>query len=382
MKNIIKVCIAALIMVSCNNNNDKNKFSLTGEIKNLPDQKIYLEEIYFSERDPEVVDTAEIKNGKFTVTTSAAEQGLYRLRLEKEKAFFVFINDKKDLLLTADNNNLSMKTVNVNSAANAMLKDFIITTDSQRTNLKNKGTALQQFLKADKNDSVYNALMKDYEEKSSNYKKYISNYIDTSSNAIMVLFSLGFTRDIEPEKLEKPIAGLAKRFPGNASIAAVTAQFNQMVEQKKQQQEAQKNIPAKPGDTAPEISMPDTEGKLFSLSSLKGKYVLVDFWASWCGPCRQENPNVVAAYNKYKNKNFTVLGVSLDKNKAAWLDAIKTDHLTWTHISDLKQWSSAAVSLYGFEGIPYNVLIDPQGKILATSLRGADLENKLAELLK
>ncbi len=145
MKNVIKVCIAALIMVSCNNNSDKNKFSLTGEIKNLPDQKIYLEEIYFSERDPEVVDTAEIKNGKFTVTTSAPEQGLYRLRLEKEKAIFVFINDKKDLLLTADNNNLSMKTVTVNSAANNMLKDFIITTDSKIINLNKKGTEFKNF---------------------------------------------------------------------------------------------------------------------------------------------------------------------------------------------------------------------------------------------
>ena len=109
---------------------------------------------------------------------------------------------------------------------------------------------------------------------------------------------------------------------------------------------------------------------------------MIDFWASWCGPCRGENPNVVAAYNQFKDKNFTVLGVSLDKNKQAWLDAIKEDKLTWQHISDLKYWSSAAAPLYGFDGIPYNVLIDPQGKIIATNLRESALQNKLAEVLK
>jgi len=133
---------------------------------------------------------------------------------------------------------------------------------------------------------------------------------------------------------------------------------------------------------APELSLPDANGKTVTLSSFKGKYVLVDFWASWCLPCRKENPNVVQAYNKYKNKNFTIMGVSLDKQKEDWLGAIETDKLSWTQVSDLQEWNSAAVSIFNFSGIPFNILVDPDGKIIAQSLRGDSLEKKLEEVLK
>lgn len=126
----------------------------------------------------------------------------------------------------------------------------------------------------------------------------------------------------------------------------------------------------------------DTAGRPVSLSSLRGKFVLVDFWASWCGPCRQENPNVVQAYNKYKNKNFTVLGVSLDKAKPAWIDAITIDNLTWTHVSDLLGWANAAAQQYQIYSIPQNFLIDPEGKIVGKNLRGAALDRKLAKVLR
>jgi len=137
------------------------------------------------------------------------------------------------------------------------------------------------------------------------------------------------------------------------------------------------------GVMAPDFSQNDVNGAPVTLSSFRGKYVLLDFWASWCGPCRQENPNVVKAYTKYKDKNFTILSVSLDKpdGKASWLAAIQNDGLSWTQVSDLKFWNNQVATLYSISSIPANFLIDPTGKIIAKDLRGDDLENKLEEVL-
>jgi peroxiredoxin len=137
------------------------------------------------------------------------------------------------------------------------------------------------------------------------------------------------------------------------------------------------------GKIAPDFSQPDTLGRMVKLSDFRGKYVLVDFWASWCGPCRAENPNVVKAYNEYKDKGFTVLGVSLDQpgKRDAWLSAIQHDGLACTQVSDLKFWNNAVVLLYNISAIPVNLLLDPQGKIVAKNLHGEALRSKLNEVL-
>jgi len=374
MKKLFTIVFCTATLFACNNENQKGKFTVSGELKNAPDQKVYLEELYFSEKDPVILDTTEIKNGKFTISALAPEQGLYRLRFEKTEAPFIFINDNPSIKVTADYNKLSLETIVFNSSANQLLRNFITSINTRRKSLEEKTAALQQYPSPVETDSLYNVLKKEVSSQESAYKNYIIQYLDTTSNAVMAMFSLGYTRDIEPDKLEKTITGLTRRFPNTPAIVAIVAQYNQMIAQYK----------AKPSDgkLAPDINMADTSGKPFALSMLRGKYVLVDFWASWCGPCRGENPNVVKAYNKFKNKNFTVLGVSLDKDKASWVKAINDDNLNWYHISDLKYWSSAAVALYGFDGIPYNVLVNTEGQIIGSNLRGKALEMKLGELIK
>ncbi|MDQ2753891.1 MAG: AhpC/TSA family protein [Bacteroidota bacterium] len=205
------------------------------------------------------------------------------------------------------------------------------------------------------------------------YQESIDRFIARKKGSPVSSLVLAYSYDTDPNK---DVVLLQKRFntlTGTALQSQFAKNISQVIDNDK--------IGAV-GTKAIDFTQTDTAGNSVSLSQFKGKYVLLDFWASWCRPCRAENPNVVAAYNTYKNKNFTVLSVSLDETKDSWLRAIKADNLMWTHLSDLKYWSNAVAMEYHIQSIPQNFLIDPNGVIIAKNLRGEQLFQKLKELLK
>ncbi len=274
-------------------------------------------------------------------------------------------NFKNELINGANSSTFFGKVLKMFSISDAMTKDIFFTynelSDEEYTRgdmLLNKiSYYLQKF--GQQNPEIWKAESEDL----------VSRFPENSKNrklAYINLIQIMTQNQVAPSG--KLVKGLKTEFGTDPYVKEILASVP-----KDEPQE---------GDDAPEIKLADIDGKILPLSSLKGKYVLIDFWASWCGPCRMENPNVVRTYNKYKDKGFTIYSVSLDNAKPNWINAIQKDGLTWTnHVSDLKGWQSEGAALYSVRGIPATFLLDKNGVIIAKNLRGAMLDQKLAELL-
>jgi peroxiredoxin len=370
--NKVLVSIVFIGMLSCNNKKDGNSFTVDGAVKNSTAKMIYLQESPAGSA-PVIIDSSQLqKDGSFKLSATGKEESIYSLRVnENPYPFAVLINDSKKITVHADLMNQSEPySVNGSKASQGII-DFDKSTMHQAKNIYDLGREIDSLLKIKSPDSIVNTPFSKYESATGELKNYTLRFIDDASSPVLALYALGNYQRLTQQLGLKPLNNMevsevvnksSAKFPGSTA-------FNELKKNQRSQQ-------------APDFTLPDTTGTPVSLSSFKGKYVLVDFWASWCAPCRQENPNVVKAFNQFKDKNFTILGVSLDKNKAAWLQAIKNDGLSWNHVSDLKYWESEAAALYDVRSIPYNVLIDPTGKIIGEDLRGKDLENTLQQVLK
>lgn len=219
-------------------------------------------------------------------------------------------------------------------------------------------------------DSIERVLIPRFEKNMNDFAKESVEFAEKNKDNLAGFYAMSSLDQTKYEsELLKYADDIKGKFPNTIAVQSFTAKMEKL-----------KTLAV--GQTAPDFQMTSADGKELKLSQFRGKYVLLDFWASWCAPCREENPNVVKQYNTFKDKNFTILGVSLDNNKDLWLKAIKDDKLAWNHASELKQWDSDVVKQYSIEGIPASYLLDKEGKIIAKNLRGAELEAFLTKTLK
>ena len=315
---------------------------VTGELVRGNFDTVYFDNI----GTQEFIDKQAVTNNKsFSFSTEIADPQIFRLRLSDQKLLFLVMHPGDDV------------TVKLNGNAPYKSKIDGSPQTKEYYELTGKLKRIQR-----RRDSLMD-VMKEKEFSA------VKNFVDRRDSSLSALFFMNYLEKQYPEEYVRVANSLFSKYPNNGLVKHYKSKAKKMME-------------IKPGQKAPEITLPNPGGEKVSLSSLRGNIVLIDFWASWCGPCRKASPHLVKLYERFHDEGFEIFSVSLDKTKENWVKAIKEDNLHWTHVSDLKYWQSIVVDLYNFNGIPHTVLVDREGKVIAKNLRGDKLEQKLEEIFE
>jgi len=366
------IVFVAAALISCESQPTVN--TISGKITNTEEESISL--IGYNNGIPDTLRKAALDpRGSFSLEFEGGRPDFYTLALSEEKSLILILDSTNtDVEIEGDASKLREMYTISGSTESERLRDLLVNTSTYEKKLDSLMIALRSSAAAGEGEKRAK-LGNSYNETRQAYRDYLIDFINNDPGKLAnftALQRLDMKSDLKHFITVRD--ALSLKLQGNYFLDNLTDQIAKMENQARLE-----NL-LDPGTMAPEIALPNPNGDIVKLSDLKGDYVLIDFWASWCKPCRMENPNVVRMYKKYANENFEIFGVSLDRNKEKWLEAIEKDKLEWPQVSDLKFWQSAAAELYNVKSIPFTVLIDPDGQVIATGLRGAALERKLDEI--
>ncbi|MHB1921454.1 MAG: redoxin domain-containing protein [Chitinophagaceae bacterium] len=369
-KKLTLVGLGCLALAACNRA-PKNKygaqFTLLGKINGLDSGEIYLTH---RSNGSYLTDTVEVRQGAFQFSDTVSEPTLYDLGIGRQDPGLSFFVDNQVIHLTVDRDSLNAGKVSGSRAEDQYLT-YLAKMQIFQSQLKH---LMQTYALAGRQgtlNQMQDSLELMYEEIQRQQQDSIVSYVRDHPHSIIGAWAVSRNLLYTPD----PVI-----------LGSVYQQMDTVVRRSSYGKKIWSTLviarKTAVGQLAPDFTEADTQGKPFTLSSLRGQYVLLDFWASWCGPCRAEDPKLVQAFQQFGKKGFTVLGVSLDQAREPWLDAITSDHLDWHQVSDLKYWDSRVAREYGIRAIPANFLLDPQGRIIARNLRGGELDKKLAAVFK
>ena len=384
MKNLWLTAVVLLIVQACGSNT--NEFTIDGNLSNAGGEKIYLVELTTDGTNK--IDSASVgDDGQFSFTgyTNVARFFLVQTTPRNSVTLVVEPGDEIELSGNIDNLGKEYQVEGSEGSREIMklrqrLEKTIASLDSLgRIYQDNKDSEDMQDLRGRLNE----ASRKIVDQQKNYTKAFIDRNISSLSSLMALYQQIGpRTYVLNPREdfkyFEKVDSALMAKYPNSEPVKSLHGQVQEIRNRLKEDEASNARLAL--GNKAPEIALPNQQGDTIELSELRGKYVLLDFWASWCKPCRVENPNLVKAYKRYSDQDFEIYQVSLDRQRESWINAIEKDNLDWYHVSDLKYWNSAAAQKYNIRSIPANFLLNKQGEIIDKNLRGDDLQAKLNEL--